>query len=78
MNTSYKRAVVIARNHPKLNFGQTLDVLTANKTNAVIRPDGDVTKHTVDISEIWFSERSHEYEAYNNALDKVKGWTWQN
>lgn len=77
MNTNYKRAVVITRQHPKLNFGQTLNVLESNKTNAVVRPDGDTAKYTVDISEIWFSERAHDYEAYNNAVDKIKGWPWQ-
>jgi len=77
MNTNYKRAVVITRQHPKLNFGQTLNVLESNKTNAVVKADGDTVKHTVDISEIWFSERSTDYEACNNAIDKVKGWPWQ-
>lgn len=78
MNTNKKRAVVITRSNPNLNFGQTLDVLNATRTNAVVRPDGTDSKYTVDISEIWFSENAHNYEAYNDAVNKVNGWPWQN
>lgn len=78
MNTNKKRAVVITRSNPNLNFGQTLDVLNATRTNAVVRPDGYDSKYTVDISEIWFSENAHNYEAYNAVVTKVNGWPWQN
>lgn len=77
MNINNKRAVIITRKHPKLNFGQTLNVLEANKASAIVKADGDTVKYTVDISEIWFSDRAHDYEAYNDAVSKVEGWTWQ-
>lgn len=76
-NMNNKRAVLITRQHPNLNFGQTLDVLSATRTNAVVRADDDNAKYTLDISEIWYSDRAHEYEAYNDALSKIKGWPWQ-
>lgn len=77
MNPNIKRAVIITRTHPKLNFGQTLNVLEYSKTNVVVKADGDTVKHTLDISEIWFSDRFHDYEAKNEAITKVKGWPWQ-
>jgi hypothetical protein len=77
MSINYKRAVVITRQNPNLNFGQTLNVLESNKTNAIVKADGDNVKHTLDISEIWFSDRAHDYEARDAAITKVKGWTWQ-
>jgi len=77
MNTKYKNAVVISRDHPNMNFGQTLDILEYNKTNAVVRPHGSDSKYTVDIGEIWPFERSTDYEEYNKAVDKARGWPWQ-
>jgi hypothetical protein len=77
MNINNKRAVVITRKHPKLNFGQTLNVLESNKASAIVKADGDTVKHSVDISEIWFYDRTHDYEAYNDAVSKAEGWTWQ-
>ena len=77
MNPKYKNALVITRQNPNLNFGQTLTILELNKTNAVVQPDGEKsTKYTVDVTEIWPFERSTEFEAYNIAMEKSKGWPW--
>lgn len=72
------KAIIITRQHPKLNFGQTVKVLEHTCGTVVVRPDGFDGKYTLDISEIWPYSRAYEYEAYNEAVDKTNGWPWQN
>lgn len=68
------KAVIISRRHPTLNFGQLVTVLEHNRHNAVVRADGDSSKHQIDFSYIWACERAHDYEAYNSAVSKADGW----
>ena len=72
------KAIVITRKNPNINFGQTVQILSSTKTNAVIRPDGTDSKYTVNISEIWPYDKAYDFEIYNKAVEKVNGWPWQN
>jgi outer membrane protein len=54
------------------------DVLEFNKTNVVVRPEGSEAKYTLDISEVHNCADAHNYEKFNKAVEKAKGWPYQN
>lgn len=55
-----KTAVIITRNHDKLYFGQTVDVLAVQGEFTLVHPHGDEFQYTL---------RIHEYKMCNEEIE---------
>ena len=74
--TLYKRGVIITRNNPHLNFGQTVDVIGFNEfsDDLIVKPHGDRNKYVIHYFECWDCDRSYDYEALNKQLAITSSW----
>jgi len=71
---------IITRKHPKLNFGQTVDIIDFREFSdmVLVKPHGDTKKYTMSFKEVWPSHmtRSCSYDILNKDLEKLGEYSY--
>ena len=72
-----RRATIITRKNPQLNFGQTVTIVGFNEFSdvALVIPDGEKKKYLIHYTECWPTEYECDYEAREKQLRANGVWS---